>query len=73
MKQSAGMGSRKINIILAYFLIYVVWGSTYYFIGVALKGLPPFLLGAFRFTTAGLILLLWCWYRGERIFTKDLI
>jgi len=67
------MGPKKINIWIAYFLIYVVWGSTYYFIGVALKGLPPFLLGAFRFTTAGLILLIWCYLRGEPIFKKSLI
>jgi len=63
----------KTGIVVAYFLIYVVWGSTYYFIGVALKGFPPFLLGAFRFTTAGLILLLWCRYRGEPVFKKSLI
>ncbi|MCC8146335.1 MAG: EamA family transporter [Bacteroidales bacterium] len=67
------MEARKLNIIIAYFLIYVVWGSTYYFIGVALKGLPPFLLGAFRFTTAGLILLLWCWHKGEPVFKKSLV
>ena len=66
-------GASRAGIIVAYFLIYVVWGSTYYFIGVALKGLPPFLLGAFRFTTAGLLLLLWCWYRGEPVFKKSLI
>lgn len=62
-----------INVIIAYFLIYVVWGSTYYFIGVALKGFPPFLLGALRFSIAGLILLLWCQYRDEPIFKKSLI
>lgn len=73
MKQQSGMEARKVNIIIAYFLIYVVWGSTYYFIGVALKGLPPFLLGAFRFTAAGLLLLTWCKYRGEPIFKKSLI
>ena len=54
-------------IIIAYFLVYVVWGSTYFFIGVALEGLPPFLLGAFRFTAAGLILLAVCRLRGERV------
>ncbi len=54
-------------------MIYVVWGSTYYFIGVALKGLPPFLLGAFRFTAAGLILLVWCRIKGEPVFKKSLI
>ncbi|MDU1892692.1 MAG: EamA family transporter [Dysgonomonas sp.] len=73
MKRHDGMEARKINIIIAYFLIYVVWGSTYYFIGVALKGLPPFLLGAFRFTVAGLLLLAWCKYRGEPILKKSLI
>ncbi|MDR2919607.1 MAG: EamA family transporter [Tannerella sp.] len=67
------MDKKKLSIIFAYFLIYVVWGSTYYFIGVALRGLPPFLLGAFRFTTAGLLLLAWCWYRGEPVFKKSLI
>lgn len=69
----SGARNSKISIIVAYFLIYVVWGSTYYFIGVTLKGLPPFLIGAFRFTAAGLILLLWCRYRGEPVFKKSLI
>ncbi|WP_029902679.1 EamA family transporter [Prevotella sp. 10(H)] len=73
MQKREQNGVSKTGIIVAYFLIYVVWGSTYYFIGVALKGLPPFLLGAFRFTTAGLILLLWCRYRGEAVFRKSLI
>ncbi|MDH6358894.1 EamA family transporter [Parabacteroides sp. PF5-9] len=67
------MGRWKLNILFAYFLIYVVWGSTYYFISVALRGLPPFLLGAFRFTAAGLILLIWCYFRGEPVFKKSLI
>ena len=64
---------KKTNILVAYFLIYVVWGSTYYFISVALKGFPPFLLGALRFTMAGFILLGICMQRGERIFKKSLI
>ena len=62
-----------IQIFVAYFLIYVVWGSTYFFIGVALKGFPPFLLGAIRFTVAGLLLLGWCCIRGEPVFRKNLI
>jgi len=73
MKQLNNTDRGKLGIIFAYFLIYVVWGSTYYFIGVALKGLPPFLLGAFRFMIAGLLLLFLCWYRGESIFRKNLI
>lgn len=73
MQSSCNNEKSKAGIVLAYFLIYVVWGSTYYFIGVALNGFPPFLLGAFRFTAAGLILLGWCYYRGEPVFKKSLI
>ena len=54
-------------VVVAYFLVYVVWGSTYFFIGVALQGLPPFLLGALRFSAAGLLLLAVCALRGERV------
>ena len=64
---------KKLTILFAYFLIYVVWGSTYYFIGVALHGFPTFLLGALRFSTAGLILLVICACRGERVFTPRLV
>lgn len=67
------MDKSIIRLITAYFLIYVVWGSTYFFIGVALKDLPPFLLGALRFTAAGLILLAVCHFRGEKVFRKRLI
>ena len=67
------MNQKKIKILFAYFLIYVVWGSTYFFIGVALKGFPPFLLGALRFSMAGLILLSICFIRGENILKKSLI
>ena len=58
---------------IAYFLIYVVWGSTYYFIGVALEGLPTFLLGALRFSVAGVVLLLLCHIRGEKVFRPALV
>jgi drug/metabolite transporter (DMT)-like permease len=65
--------TNRAAILAAYFLIYVVWGSTYYFIGVALEGIPPFLLGALRFTAAGLILLIGCYARGEAVFRPRLI
>jgi drug/metabolite transporter (DMT)-like permease len=39
-------------------VIYVVWGSTYFGIAVAIETIPPFLMAAFRFTLAGLIILM---------------
>ena len=39
------------------FALYVIWGSTYLGIRVALESYPPFLLAGFRFAIAGLLML----------------
>lgn len=54
-------------------MIYIVWGSTFFFIHKALAGFGPFLLGAIRFTTAGLLMLAWCRYKGHKLFIKPTI
>ena len=38
-------------------VIYVVWGSTYFGIAVAIETMPPFLMAAIRFTIAGLVVI----------------
>ncbi|MBT8260823.1 MAG: EamA family transporter [Bacteroidia bacterium] len=43
-------------IILAFFAIYVIWGSTYMLNKVAVLELPPFKIAAIRFLTASLII-----------------
>lgn len=49
--------SRKtILIILAFFAIYVIWGSTYLLNKIAVTELPPFFVAAIRFTIAGLLI-----------------
>lgn len=58
-------------IVVAFATVYIVWGSTYYFILVALKGFPPFLLGALRFIIAGILMLGWCVIKKEKIFIKE--
>jgi drug/metabolite transporter (DMT)-like permease len=40
-------------------IIYVVWGSTYFGIAIAIETLPPFLMAVIRFVIAGLILVGW--------------
>ncbi|MCB1576701.1 MAG: drug/metabolite exporter YedA [Xanthomonadales bacterium] len=49
---------------LALFAVYVIWGSTYFAIRIALDSWPPFLLGAVRFVIAGGALYLWLRLRG---------
>jgi len=62
-------------VIIAFATVYLVWGSTYFFIRIAMQGgLPPFVLGAIRFTTAGLLLMGWCAIKGEKLFVaKDVL
>ena len=51
----------------------MVWGSTYYFIGVALEGFSTFRLGALRFSVVGAMPLLICHIRGEKVFLPALV
>lgn len=43
-------------IVLAFFSIYVIWGSTYLLNKMAVAELPPFMIAAIRFITAGLLI-----------------
>jgi drug/metabolite transporter (DMT)-like permease len=59
----------KLLIIVAFAIVYIVWGSTYFFISMAEQGgFAPFLLGAVRFILAGVLLIIWSALRGEEIF-----
>lgn len=55
----------------AFAIVYIVWGSTYFFIQMAIQDLPPLLMGAMRFLAAGAILLLGSMFKGERILVKS--
>jgi drug/metabolite transporter (DMT)-like permease len=51
----------------ALLVVYVVWGSTYLAIRVAIETLPPFLMAGVRFLVAGAILFAWAVRRGDRL------
>ena len=52
--------------LLAFAIIYFVWGSTFLAIRVGVREVPPFLLAAMRFLVAGGVLYGWMVARGER-------
>jgi len=52
--------------LLAFAVIYFVWGSTFLAIRVGVHEVPPFLLAAMRFLAAGAVLYGWMMARGER-------
>jgi drug/metabolite transporter (DMT)-like permease len=51
--------------LLAFAIIYFVWGSTFLAIRVGVHEVPPFLLAAMRFLVAGAVLYGWMMARGE--------
>jgi drug/metabolite transporter (DMT)-like permease len=52
--------------LLAFSIIYFVWGSTFLAIRVGVREVPPLLLAAMRFLAAGVVLYGWMVARGER-------
>jgi drug/metabolite transporter (DMT)-like permease len=47
---------RAAGVVAALLIVYVVWGSTYLGIALAIETLPPFLMAGVRFLVAGVIL-----------------
>src|SRR5882724_11851195 len=56
--------------LLAFSIIYFVWGSTFLAIRVGLREVPPLLFAAMRFLVAGLVLYGWMIAKGERSPTR---
>src|SRR5262245_22913170 len=54
----------RTGIVLAFACIYVLWGSTYLAIRIAVETLPPFLMAGIRFLIAGAFLYGWG-FRGS--------
>src|SRR6202140_5422926 len=55
---------RAWKVLLAFAIIYFVWGSTFLAIRVGVREVPPFLLAGLRFLVAGVVLYLWMRARG---------
>ena len=47
-------------VVLAFFSIYFIWGSTYLLNKVAVTELPPFMLASIRFIAAGILIFILC-------------
>lgn len=61
----------RLLVILAFAAVYILWGSTYLGIRLAIETLPPFLMAGTRFTLAGAILLSWSRLKGERFVSSS--
>jgi len=61
------ISKNNLFIVLAFFSIYVIWGSTYLLNKIAVSELPPFMLAAIRFIIAGTLIFVICRVMGISI------
>lgn len=67
MNESTSTQPSRALVILAFAVIYVVWGSTYLAIRVVVETIPPFLSAGVRFLVAGILLMGFLAARGMRL------
>ncbi len=53
-----------LRLIAAFGAVYIIWGSTYLAIRIAIETLPPFVMAGVRFVIAGALLYGWTRWRG---------
>lgn len=71
---------RRLHVIIAFTLVYILWGSTYLAIRLAVDHMTPLMMGGLRFTAAGLIMLGYraatgtrIWVSGQTLFRLSVI
>ena len=63
----------NVRLWLAFTAIYVIWGTTYLAVKIAIEDIPPFLMAAIRYFLAAILLLSYCIVKGEKIFSKNAV
>lgn len=61
---ATGLQDQRWRIAAALLIVYLVWGTTYFALGVAMQTLPPILMNGLRFVAAGLAMLLIARWQG---------
>jgi drug/metabolite transporter (DMT)-like permease len=61
---------RAWKVLLAFAIIYFVWGSTFLAIRIGVQEVPPFLLAGMRFVIAGFVLFAWMRAKGTAFPTR---
>ncbi|TXH23499.1 MAG: EamA family transporter [Chitinophagaceae bacterium] len=60
-------------IVMAFLAVYIIWGSTYFFIEIVVHELAPTVFGAIRFLIAGLFMLAIAIFKKENLWDKTVI
>jgi drug/metabolite transporter (DMT)-like permease len=65
--QSQDQQQHRFRVALSFALVYVLWGSTYLAMRIAVRDLPPFVIGATRYLISGPLMLAACAMAGRKI------
>ncbi len=60
----------RLKLLSAFASVYIIWGSTYLAIRIAIESIPPLLMAGFRFIIAGTVMYLWGRLRSKERPTK---
>jgi drug/metabolite transporter (DMT)-like permease len=63
--EEEGRKSYRIRLLLSFFAIYILWGTTFLAIRIAVEELPPLFAAGARFFTAGILLYAFMRVKGE--------
>jgi drug/metabolite transporter (DMT)-like permease len=64
---------RDLRLWLAFAAIYIVWGTTYLAIKIGIGFIPPYIMASLRYFIAGGLLLAFCVFRRESIFSTNVL
>ncbi|HLX65460.1 MAG TPA: EamA family transporter, partial [Puia sp.] len=73
MSSATGQAPSAMKVGVAFAIVYLAWGGTYFFIRLSVEHIPPMLVGALRYVIAGLLMLLWCLFTKKKIFSWRVI
>lgn len=60
-----GASDAQMRLITALLIVYIVWGTTYHALNVAMQTLPPLLMNGARFVAAGAVMLALARWQGQ--------
>lgn len=69
MSSPSNRPASTMMVVVAFAIVYIVWGSTYFFIRMAVAHIPPMMVGVLRFLLSGVLMLLWCLFTKEKLFS----
>src|ERR1044072_7796437 len=69
----ASVNRINVRIVLAFTAIYIIWGTTYFAVLIGIKTIPPFIMGALRYSIAGIAFLMYAVFNKEKIFNRSVL